>query len=308
MWVVAWVTQSEMCITVFLGVLVYNIVVSAIKMVTYRVAFAAAFFPQGSEEKYLAHFDSLYDSVNKVYCFQASEKDRKKDNRCFFLHGNGSAAPFFFDGMADRIMKRGHTVIIPEYRGYGNRKDEVHTLTVQNIVEDLVQQWEATMGNVSKGEERILAGVSLGGAFSHQIIDRLNPQPTKVILMNTFSNLWHFVTKLYVENIAPAWAAEPIFINSILWPVYYCCMAPELFHWHVEHGHSSWKGPVSIVHCERDELFSQEHAKELLNHFKGKGCEPVKEHALHSPSGKHPQKVFHHMASLTYDESWAEEF
>lgn len=297
-----------MCVTAILSMLVYNIFVSVLKMITYRITFAAAYFPQESESKYLSHFDSLYDSVNKVYSFQTAKKAKPgKEKRCFFLHGNGSAAPFFFNGMGDRILKRGYTVIIPEYRGYGNRKDELHTLNVQNVVKDLVKQWNATMGeDASKEEERILAGVSLGGAFSHQIIDQLNPPPTKVVLMNTFSNQWHVITKQYEENV-PSWAKGSFFIDSILWPIYYCCTATELFQWTVQHGHRSWKGPVSIVSSEKDELFEPVHAEELSQHFESKGC-VVRRHPLLLPTADRSSQVFHHMQSFDYDESWVEEF
>ncbi|MEM9420881.1 MAG: alpha/beta fold hydrolase [Planctomycetota bacterium] len=150
-----------------------------------------------------------------------------------FLHGNGE----FIDQWAHQFQRfnaAGVTVLLPEYRGYGNSAGKP---SQSAILDDLVAYRQRLIDlEIVDANRVVYIGRSLGGGFAAQLAD--SHPPAALVLSSTFTSAAdaaHDLTGL------PRWMVrDSLEVRRVL---------------------EDYPGPVLIVHGEDDSLLGVHHAQ-----------------------------------------------
>lgn len=213
--------------------------------------------------------------------YQVQTKKETCAGIVMFLHGNGADAAAF-ESMVGLFTERGFDVLVPEYFGYGPLS--ARKPSIDGTKRHLANVWNTFMSSAEtikyQNKNRVLVGFSLGGAFSYSLIDHLSiaSQPTKLVLINTFSG---------VENMTSGCALSMV-------------ASEDVSSWNVRHQHKKWKGSVLVVYSPHDELFGPHHAQVFRDHFT-KHASKVTLYQLSVPVMRAQQ---HHSQSPMLDTNW----
>lgn len=150
-----------------------------------------------------------------------------------FTHGNGE----FIDQWAHafrRFTDAGYTVLLPEYRGYG---DSAGKPSQSAILDDLIMFRQRLVEHESVDPQRLIyVGRSLGSGFAAQLADR--QPPAALILSSSFTSAadaGHDLTGL------PRWLVrDRLDVRSVL---------------------AQYPGPVLVLHGQDDDLIGVHHAQ-----------------------------------------------
>ena len=152
-----------------------------------------------------------------------------------FLHGNAGQIATFAPYI-EPIAQSGYSVLLMEYRGFGNTKG---TISQKNVVHDAILAFDWLK---KKGHDRIVVyGYSFGAAFSCALSSERNLDG--LILVAPFSSL----RKLVSEKPVPF--AELVLKDDYLSVEYL----------------KKYKNPLLLIHGKKDALIPYHHTKILFD-------------------------------------------
>jgi hypothetical protein len=206
-----------------------------------------------------------------------------------FFHANGvPACEHAF--LPDVLLSKFHNVNVClfEYPGYGRRGSENASIyELDSVRNEIAAAW-AVIFTKFKSTSMIAAGLSLGGGFSWSSVDRLDPPPKRLVLMNTFSDLGAFLreeSRIYYP-ILSILAPNPIAGYRITKTTQY-----------------KWKGEVFVVHAIGDEFFPPEHEKIFEQHFIDMQCKYTRI-TLPANSNPNTNSLWHNDSLFAHTDKW----
>lgn len=193
---------------------------------------------------------NFYYNENFRYFVSIVDKDLPT---IVFLHGNGEPACCWCspNGVLGCFTQKKVNIVLVEYPGYGRRHKEMASYAfLESTREDIAKQW-ADISTRVNGNRMILAGASLGGGFAWSVVDRLNPQPSQLVLMNTFADLRLLIQRIFGE-----------YITLLSYVV-----SSNIMQYNVKKLQRSYKGKVLVIATQDDELFPLDHLAAFRLHF-----------------------------------------
>lgn len=152
-----------------------------------------------------------------------------------FLHGNAELIDHQ-PGIVQIYHAQGVSVLLPEYRGYG---DCDGTPCQAHIVPDVVAFYDQAVARPDVDPDRVVIhGRSIGGAVAAQLADR---RPCVALIVES--------TGTSVASQAWRYGAPPFLVRSPF---------------HTKRVVESLDVPVLIMHGEHDRVFKYQHARDLL--------------------------------------------
>lgn len=114
-----------------------------------------------------------------------------------FLHGNAERIDNCLDH-AREYQRRGFTVLLPEYRGYGNSGGKP---SQRGIVQDVLSMHRLLIARPEvDGEKVIYHGRSLGGGVAAQVAVSLEHPPAAMVLESTFTSITSFASRYFIPG------------------------------------------------------------------------------------------------------------
>lgn len=158
----------------------------------------------------------------------------------FFLHGNaGNLAGWFSN--ADFYRRANYDLVMPDYRGYG--KSSGHIASAKQLRDDVRAVWNA-FAQEYRGRKVVLYGRSLGTALAADLGEQLSGEghpPDLTVLVSPYVSIRALTTEYY-PWVPPFLVRYPLDTTRHL---------------------AAIRGPVLLVHGERDALIGLHHAQRL---------------------------------------------
>jgi pimeloyl-ACP methyl ester carboxylesterase len=161
----------------------------------------------------------------------------------FFLHGNaGNLASWFSNASFWRAA--GFDLVMPDYRGFG--KSTGHIRSARELRDDVRAVWDS-VAPAYQGRQVVLYGRSLGTGLAADLAEQLSLQgrpPALTILVSPYTSIRALTAEFY------PWVPSAL----VRYPLDTASHLPRI------------RGPVLILHGERDELIGVHHARALKEH------------------------------------------
>lgn len=154
----------------------------------------------------------------------------------FYLHGNGGNLQSWFV-TADFYRRAGYDLFMLDYRGYGKSSGRIESEA--QLRADVRAAWDAVAPRYA-GKRRVIVGRSLGTALAAELAVQV--QPEQLVLISPYLRMAELMRQHF--PLLPTWLLR-----------YPLDTAGSLQH---------WRGPLLLVHGERDELIPVAHSRELL--------------------------------------------
>ncbi len=184
----------------------------------------------------------------------------------FFLHGNaGNLAGWFSN--ADFWRQAGFDLVMPDYRGFGKSTGQI--ASARQLREDVRAVWDAVAAQY-RGRRVVLYGRSLGSGLAADLAQQLGEQgqvPDLTVLVSPYTSIRALTAEFY------PWVPSAL----VRYPLDTAGHLPHL------------RGPVLLLHGEKDTLIGVHHARRLqqvlptarLVTLPGAGHDDVHEHPLY---------------------------
>ncbi|MDO9094566.1 MAG: alpha/beta fold hydrolase [Rubrivivax sp.] len=154
----------------------------------------------------------------------------------FFLHGNGGSLDNWFVNL-DLYRRAGFDLVMLDYRGYGKSSGRIESEA--QLHADVRAAWNAVAARYT-GRPRVFFGRSLGTglavALAHEV------QPDLTVLVSPYFSMQALAAEHY------PWVPGAL----LRYPLRSDLLLPQL------------RGPVLLVHGERDSLIEPSHSQRLL--------------------------------------------
>lgn len=153
----------------------------------------------------------------------------------FYLHGNGGNLQSWF-ATADFYRRAGYDLFMLDYRGYGKSGGSIESEA--QLRADVRAAWDAVAPHYA-GKRRVVIGRSLGTALAAELA--LQVQPEQLVLVSPYLRMVKLMRQHF--PLLPTWLLR-----------YPLDTAASL---------QQWRGPLLLLHGERDELIPAEHSQQL---------------------------------------------
>jgi pimeloyl-ACP methyl ester carboxylesterase len=158
----------------------------------------------------------------------------------FFLHGNaGNLAGWFTNTSLYR--RANYDLVMMDYRGYGKSTGRIES--EQQLRDDAMAVWKAVAPRYA-GRKVVIHGRSLGTALAADLaatLGKTGPGPDLTVLVTPYSSVRALATEVY------PWVPAAL----LRYPLDTLQSAQGV------------RGPILLVHAERDELIGLHHAQRL---------------------------------------------
>lgn len=154
----------------------------------------------------------------------------------FFLHGNGGSLEGWFVN-PDFYRRAGYDLFMIDYRGYGKSDGRIESEA--QLHADVRAAWDSVAPRYA-GLRRVVLGRSLGTALAARLASQVQPELT--ILVSPYRSMEALATEVY--PFVPA--------SLVRYPLRTEADLPGI------------RGPVLLVHGDRDEVIGLHHSRELL--------------------------------------------
>lgn len=158
----------------------------------------------------------------------------------FFLHGNGGNLAGWFTNTAF-YREANFDLVMPDYRGFG--KSTGHIASAGALREDVRKVWDSVAAQY-QGRKIVFYGRSLGTGLAAGLAEQLGEQgraPDLTVLVSPYTSIRALTSEFY------PWVPSAL----VRYPLDTASHLPRI------------KGPVMLVHGERDTLIGVHHAQRL---------------------------------------------
>lgn len=166
---------------------------------------AESLFPPG----YPARDVSFLANDGSLLCGILLSPRNPNGNLVLFSHGNGCNVSDSAESLAKELVARGYSVLVYDYRGYGNSEG---SRSIAGVLDDGLAAYDAAVSQFRFSPSKIiLVGESLGSAVSCKIA---NCRKVKsVVLLSAFTSIPDVVrSKL---DIYPEWIFPEPYLNNL---------------------------------------------------------------------------------------------
>lgn len=158
----------------------------------------------------------------------------------FYLHGNSGNLRRWFGGL-DVFRELNFDLVMPDYRGYGKSTGRIGSEA--QLHDDVRAVWNAVAGDYA-GRRIVVSGQSLGTALAARLSAELGAAgqpPDLTLLISPYSSMRALADELY------PWVPGRV-LRYPLTTADHACQV---------------KGPVMLVHGDRDELIGHHHSEAI---------------------------------------------